>query len=62
MKLRNQDSRFLKSSTKAMTGEATMESRRDGGGPSPVGAGKKSRVDLAGASNGVRRRYLLTLH
>jgi hypothetical protein len=71
MKPRNQDSRFLKLSTKAMTGEAApLESRRDEGGPFPVEAEtRKSRVDGAGAGagagaiarSGVMRRYLLTL-
>jgi hypothetical protein len=64
MKLRNQDSRFLKLSTKAMTGGAALlQSRRDGGGAFPVEAEKrKSRVDdAADARSGVMRRYLLTL-
>jgi len=59
MKLRNQDSRFLKLWMKAMTGEAALlQSRRDEGGAFPVEAEKrKSRVD----AGGVMRRYLLTL-
>ena len=61
MKLQNPDSRFRKWLMKAMTAEVTMgRSRRDAGGPFPVGADKrKLRVDLAGARSGVR--YLLTL-
>lgn len=64
MKLRNQDSRFLKLSMKAMTGGAALlQNRRDGGGAFPVEAEKrKSRVDdAAGAMIGVMRKYLLTL-
>jgi hypothetical protein len=64
MKLRNQDSRFLRLSMKAMMGEAALlQSRRDGGGAFPVEAEKgKSRVDdAADARSGVMRRYLLTL-
>jgi len=64
MKLQNQDSRFLKSLTKAMMGEAAqLQSRRDEGGAFPVEAEKrKSRVDdAADARSGVMRRYLLTL-
>ncbi len=64
MMLRNQDSRFLKLSTKVMTGEAALlQSRRDEGGAFPVEAEKrKSRADdAADARSGVMRRYLLTL-
>jgi hypothetical protein len=61
-KLRNQDSRFLKLSMKAMTGEAALpQIRRDEGEPFPVGAGKrKSKLDAAGARGEARRRYLST--
>jgi len=61
-KLRNQDSRFLKLSMKAMTGGAALpQIRRDEGGPFPVGAGKrKSRLDAAGARSEARRKYLST--
>ncbi len=63
MKLRNQDSRSLKLSMKAMPGEAALlQSRQDEGAPFPVGAGKrKSRLDGAGGRSGVRRRYLWIL-
>jgi hypothetical protein len=64
MMLRNQDSRFLKLSTKAMTAEAALlQSRRDEGGAFPVEAEeRKSTVDdAADARGGVMRRYLLTL-
>jgi hypothetical protein len=63
MTLRNPDSRFLKWSMKEILGEgAVKQSRRDGGGPFPVGAGKmESRVDSAGARSGVSRKYLLAL-
>ena len=64
MKPRNQDSRFLKSSMKAMMGEAALlPTRRGGGEVFPVEAEKRnSRVDdAADARSGVMRRYLLTL-
>ena len=59
MKLLNQDSRFLKLWTKAMTGEAALlQSRRDEGGAFPVEAEKRK---LRADAGGVMRRYLLTL-
>jgi hypothetical protein len=60
MKLRNRDSRFLKLSMKARTGEAgLLRSRRDEGGAFPVEAEKrKPRLDAGGARNEVMRRYL----